>query len=217
MSESIAFVQKGLASTPLIVLNSFGDEWKYIVEALDSLGVTSYSMLAVTSSEWNKDLSPWDADAVFKGEPDFKGGADEYLKRLTEEIIPETINEHGLKPFCTYIAGYSMAGLFALYSLYKTDVFNGAASCSGSLWFPGFRDYVFNNDLIASSSKIYMSLGDRESKTKLIRPSKYFWMARARSKSSASLNTIDFVMGSMWYDSYLAMILSPNSNGSPLS
>ena len=166
MSESIALVQKGLASSPLIVLNSFGDEWKYIVEAFDSLGMTSYSMLAVTCSEWNKDLSPWDADAVFKGEPDFKGGADDYLKRLTEEIIPEAMNEHSLKPSCAYIAGYSMAGLFALYSLYKTDVFNGAASCSGSLWFPGFRDYVFNNDLIASPSKIYMSLGDRESKTK---------------------------------------------------
>ena len=166
MSDSIAFVQKGSTASPLIVLNSFGDEWKHVVEALDSLGVNSYSMLAVTCSEWNKDLSPWDADAVFKGEPDFKGGADEYLKKLTEEIIPGMVKEHGLKPSATYIAGYSMAGLFALYSLYKTDTFNGAASCSGSLWFPGFKDYVFENELAAVPSKIYMSLGDREAKTK---------------------------------------------------
>ena len=166
MSESIAFVQKDSPSSPLIILNSFGDEWKHIAGALDSLGVTSYSMLAVTGSEWNKDLSPWGADAVFKGDPDFTGGADDYLKRLTEEIIPETIKEHGLRPSVTYIAGYSMAGLFALYSLYKTGMFDGAASCSGSLWFPGFKEYVFENDLIASPSKIYMSLGDREAKTK---------------------------------------------------
>jgi len=166
MSDSIAFVQKGSPASPLIVLNSFGDEWKHIVEALDSLGVTSYSMLAVTCSEWNKDLSPWNADAVFKGEPDFKGGADEYLKRLTDEILPYAIKEHDMEPSVTYIAGYSMAGLFALYSLYKTDVFNGAASCSGSLWFPGFKDFVFENDLAASPLKIYMSLGDREAKTK---------------------------------------------------
>ncbi|MBO7530419.1 MAG: alpha/beta hydrolase, partial [Lachnospiraceae bacterium] len=166
MSESIAFVQKDSPSSPLIVLNSFGDEWKHIAGALDSLGVTSYSMLAVTGSEWNKDLSPWDAAAVFKGEPDFTGGADDYLKRLTEEIVPGAINEHGLKPSATYIAGYSMAGLFALYSLYKTGMFDGAASCSGSLWFPGFKEYVFENDLIASPSKIYMSLSDREAKTK---------------------------------------------------
>lgn len=166
MSEAITFVQNGTSSSPLIVLNSFGDEWKHIVEALDSLDVTSYSMLAVTCSEWNKDLSPWDADAVFKGEPDFKGGADDYLMKLTEEIIPGTIKEHGLEPSVTYVAGYSMAGLFALYSLYITDVFNGAASCSGSLWFPGFREFVFEKDFAASPSKIYMSLGDREAKTK---------------------------------------------------
>lgn len=35
------------------------------------------------------------------------------------------------------IAGYSLAGLFALYALYKTDVFTRVASMSGSLWFPG--------------------------------------------------------------------------------
>ena len=166
MSDSIAFVQKGSPASPLIVLNSFGNEWKHIVEVLDSLGVSSYSMLAVTCSEWNKDLSPWDADAVFKGEPDFKGGADDHLKKLTEEIMPDAIKEHGLKPSATYIAGYSMAGLFALYSLYRSDAFHGAASCSGSLWFPGFRDYVFENDFAASPTKIYMSLGDREAKTK---------------------------------------------------
>ena len=166
MSDSIAFVQKGTPASPLIVLNSFGDEWKHIVEVLDSLGVSSYSMLAVTCSEWNKELSPWNADAVFKGEPDFKGGADEYLKRLTDEILPHAIKEHDMEPSATYIAGYSMAGLFALYSLYKTDVFNGAASCSGSLWFPGFKDFVFENDFAASPLKIYMSLGDREAKTK---------------------------------------------------
>ena len=119
MSDSIAFVQKGSTASPLIVLNSFGDEWKHIIEALDSLDETSYSMLAVTCSEWNKDLSPWDADAVFKGEPDFKGGADDYLKKLTEEILPDAIKEHDLKPSATYVAGYSMAGLFSLYSLYK--------------------------------------------------------------------------------------------------
>ena len=166
MSDTIAFVQNGSESSPLIVMNSFGDEWKHVAEALDSLAVQPYSLLAVTCSEWNKDLAPWKADAVFKGEPGFEGGADLYLKRLTEEIIPEAVKEHGLKPSGTYIAGYSMAGLFALYSLYKTGVFEGAASCSGSLWFPGFKEFAFENAFVLSPSKIYMSLGDREAKTK---------------------------------------------------
>ena len=33
--------------------------------------------------------------------------------------------------------------LFALYTLYQADVFSRAACISGSLWFPGFREYVF--------------------------------------------------------------------------
>ena len=166
MSDTVSFVQKGSEISPLIVMNSFGDEWKHVAEALDTLDVQAYSMLAVTCREWNKDLAPWKADAVFKGEPDFDGGADGYLQKITEEILPEAIKEHGLQPSATYIAGYSMAGLFALYSLYKTDVFDGAASCSGSLWFPGFKEFALENEFVSHPSKIYMSLGDRESKTK---------------------------------------------------
>ena len=59
-----------------------------------------------------------------------------------------------------------MAGLFALYSLYKTDMFAGAASCSGSLWFPGFKEFVSDNSFAGTPSKIYLSLGDREGLTK---------------------------------------------------
>ena len=166
MSEAAVYIHKGSSASPLVVMNSFGDEWKQVAEVLEQLEVRDYSMLAVTCSEWNKDLAPWKASAVFKGEADFEGGADEYLNMLTGEIIPETIKEHDLKPSAIFIAGYSMAGLFALYSIYKTDVFDGAASCSGSLWFPGFKEFVLDNDPAVSTSKIYMSLGDREANTK---------------------------------------------------
>lgn len=166
MSESVVVITKGSKSSPLVVLNSFGDEWKQVASSLDFLGVTSYSLLAVSGFEWNRDLAPWKADAVFKGESDFEGGADQYLERLTGEIIPSAAREHSLEPCATYIAGYSMAGLFALYSLYKTDCFSGAASCSGSLWFPGFREFALDHEFMSQPSKIYMSLGDREAKTK---------------------------------------------------
>ena len=53
-----------------------------------------------------------------------------------------------------------------MYSLYKTDRFAGAASCSGSLWFPGFPEYVHEHGFASSLAKIYLSLGDREAKTK---------------------------------------------------
>ncbi|MCR4556662.1 MAG: alpha/beta hydrolase [Saccharofermentans sp.] len=154
--------------SPLIVLNSFSDEWNSVVESLDSLGVSSYSLLVITDLDWNNALSPWKADAVFKGEPSFEGYADEYIRLLTQETIPESIKANGLSPVSTYIAGYSMAGLFALYCLYKTDLFDGAASCSGSLWFPGFTEYAISEPFLRENPRVYLSLGDRESKTKNI-------------------------------------------------
>lgn len=166
MNTHSVTVVKGDPESQLIVLNSFGDEWKKTEEALTSLGRPSHSLLAVTDMEWEKDLSPWKAAAVFKGEKDFTGGADQYIEVLTKKIIPEAVKANGLNPKAVYICGYSMAGLFALYSLYKTDMFAGAASCSGSLWFPGFKEFVSDNSFAGTPSKIYLSLGDREGLTK---------------------------------------------------
>ena len=64
------------------------------------------------------------------------------------------------------IAGYSLAGLFALYALYQTDVFERAASMSGSLWFPDFKEYVFSHEMKRKPDKLYLSLGDKEAKTR---------------------------------------------------
>ena len=166
MSKYSVRVVKGKPEAPLIVLNSFGDEWKKTVDALDAMEPPSYSLIAVTDIDWNKDLSPWKADAVFKGESGFAGGADQYLEILVKDIVPEAVGSNGLVPSAKFICGYSMAGLFALYSLYKTDVFSGAASCSGSLWFPGFREFISETGFASLPSKIYLSLGEREALTK---------------------------------------------------
>lgn len=61
--------------------------------------------------------------------------------------------------------GYSLAGLFAVYSLYRTDIFSRAASMSGSLWFPGIVDYINTHDMMAHPECVYFSLGNKECKT----------------------------------------------------
>ena len=63
-----------------------------------------------------------------------------------------------------YIGGYSLAGLFALWAAYQTDIFEGVAAASPSIWFPGFVDYMEKSDLKAS--KVYLSLGDKEEKVR---------------------------------------------------
>ena len=69
-------------------------------------------------------------------------------------------------PRFTGIAGYSLAGLFALYALYRCDAFDRAASMSGSLWFPGFADFAASHEMKKRPEKLYLSLGDKEAKTR---------------------------------------------------
>ena len=64
------------------------------------------------------------------------------------------------------IAGYSLAGLFALYSLFRTDAFSRCASVSGSLWYPGFSSFAAQHEMMVSPQCIYFSLGDRECRTR---------------------------------------------------
>ena len=59
-----------------------------------------------------------------------------------------------------------MAGLFAVYSLFKTGAFTRAASVSGSLWYPGFLEYAASHDTAAAAERVYFSLGTRERRTK---------------------------------------------------
>ena len=63
-----------------------------------------------------------------------------------------------------YIGGYSLAGLFALWAATRTDRFAGIAAASPSVWFPGFTDYLRANPV--RSGAVYLSLGDREEKTR---------------------------------------------------
>lgn len=37
---------------------------------------------------------------------------------------------------------------------------------SGSLWFPGFKEYVFSHEMKSTLEHLYLSLGDKECKTR---------------------------------------------------
>ncbi|MGX8698516.1 MAG: alpha/beta hydrolase-fold protein, partial [bacterium] len=66
---------------------------------------------------------------------------------------------------CRYVlGGYSLAGLFALWTATRTEVFSGIAAASPSVWFPGFTEYLKTHPLRAG--RVYLSLGDREERTK---------------------------------------------------
>lgn len=114
-----------------------------------------FRFIATKVENWNDDLSPWKAPAVFKTE-DFCGGASKTL----ENIIALCADKNRKY----YIGGYSLAGLFALWVACQTDIFSGVAAASPSVWFPGFIDYMKTYKM--KSQNVYLSLGDREEKTR---------------------------------------------------
>lgn len=92
--------------------------------------------------------------------------ADDYLRPLTEESITTAKKKIPGVPFWRGIAGYSLAELFALYAIYRTGLFSRVGSMSGSLWFPGMKEYIFSHKPKRRPDCIYFSLGDKESKTR---------------------------------------------------
>ena len=149
---------------PVLYLHTVEDDGGAVYEAVQARTGMDFSLVAVSRLDWNADLSPWAAPAVFaKGAP-FFGGADAYLSLLLEKIVPQA---ESLLPPVSWrgIAGYSLAGLFAVYVLYHTDFFEIAASVSGSLWFPGIQDYIFSHEFLQKPRRLYFSLGNKESET----------------------------------------------------
>ena len=120
------------------------------------------ALAAISGVDWNRDLSPWPAPKVFRGGEDFGGEGPAFLDMMTEQIVPLVEAQLGFAPVYRTIAGYSLAGLFALWSVFQTDVFDGAASVSGSLWFDGFINYMNSSVPPNGLRQIYLSLGDKE-------------------------------------------------------
>lgn len=136
----------------LVVFITENEENEELIQALP------FSFLMVSSHDWNRELSPWPAKKVFKGGGDFQGEADSFLNDLLKNDVLQQKWSHRI------LCGYSLAGLFAVYACTKTDLFDGCASVSGSLWFPDFIEYLKKNPVHAKN--VYLSLGDLEKNSK---------------------------------------------------
>lgn len=154
------------AGSPLVIFNAFEDEGAAVHAELETLTTADFSFATINITDWNADLSPWVIPPVFRNDEPFTGGADAYLETLTVKIIPEIIGELGSEPTYIALTGYSLAGLFAVYAMFRTKMFSRIASASGSLWYPGFIDYAKSHKLAALPQKLYLSLGNREARTR---------------------------------------------------
>ena len=137
------------------------NEVKHIEENTDR----NFSLVAFKIEDWNSELTPWEMP-LLRGKGNFGDGATRTLEFIKNDLIPavsEYINIEN-KEIKYILGGYSLAGLFSLWSGYQTDIFEGIAAVSPSVWYKRWIEYVGAGKPL--SEKIYLSLGDTEEKTK---------------------------------------------------
>ena len=153
------------------------------------------SLVNVGADLWEENFSPWCAPRVFAKGPNFGDGAQKTLDTLINQVIPWAESELTESPAYRVLVGYSLAGLFSLWTGVSQQVacgcqpgtattpqlsgpgapyvdasvatFQRIGAVSGSFWFPGLLDYVDQqlNGGVVGLTHAYLSLGDREART----------------------------------------------------
>ena len=127
-------------------------------------GNHKFLFAAIPVTNWSEELSPWEAPAVW-GKQGFGGNAMDTLHFLTEQVILTLKQQFDLPENIKIIlGGYSLAGLFALWASTQTDLFYGIAAASPSVWFPGWMKFEQQHPI--QTQHVYLSLGDKEERTK---------------------------------------------------
>lgn len=135
------------------------------VEVIKSMTKKPFSLVALLIDEWQHELTPWGAPPVF-GKVPFGDGANETLMFILKKLLPTLATDgvYDAKTMRLVLGGYSLAGLFALWTAYQTDKFEGVVAASPSVWYPKWLDYASEKRPFVNS--IYLSLGDKEEKAK---------------------------------------------------
>lgn len=166
--QKTCYIEQNGSGGPIILWGMYPHRGNEIAHMWDCLMETvndqDFLFCAFQVKDWNGDFSPWKSPAAF-GDDDFKGNGPKTLQWLMNDLIPKLKADYGVDREI-YLIGYSLAGLFALWTAYETDIFSAIASCSGSLWFEQWDEYVLHHQ-IKHESNIYLSLGGKEEKQRI--------------------------------------------------
>lgn len=151
------------ASVPIVYSIDYHENGRLLMDAFKQVGCEQYNLVTVSGLDWNQELSPWPAGTVVSKDDSFTGQAEPWLSLLTGDVVPQVERTLAVRPAWRCLAGYSMAGLFALWAAHHTDLFSGIVSASGSMWYPGWMEYVQEHRLSPGVTAVYLSVGDKES------------------------------------------------------
>ena len=150
-------------SVPLVYSIDYHENGQLLIAAAAQLGIDGFNLVTISGLHWNQELSPWPIETVVSKDDRFTGGADDLLALLTTEIVPQIEELLDEPPTWRCLAGYSMGGLFATYSSHRSALFTRILSASGSMWYPGWLEYVSEHDFAGPVAGVYLSVGDKES------------------------------------------------------
>ena len=152
----------------IVYLHVYDGDGLDVLSECQRIGCPPFALVAIKPACWNDNLTPWECPGLFADDVPFAGRAQDQLRLLEEEIIPQVEREYG-KPnsprICRTVAGYSLAGLFATWTALNTSAFSRNASASGSLWYPDFAHFATETPLACPIDCAYFSLGSKEAKT----------------------------------------------------
>ena len=82
-----------------------------------------FSLISFKIEDWNNELSPWEAPPAFRNKS-FGSGAKDTLEFIEGRLITTVKEKYNLDDNIKFIlGGYSLAGLFSLWSAYKSNHF----------------------------------------------------------------------------------------------
>lgn len=152
----------------IVYLHVYDGNGLDVLSECQRIGCPPFALVAIKPACWNDNLTPWKCPGLFADDAPFAGRAQDQLRLLEEEIIPQVERECG-KPnsprICRTVAGYSLAGLFATWTALNSSAFSRIASASGSLWYPDFAHFATETPLACPIDCAYFSLGSKEAKT----------------------------------------------------
>lgn len=150
-------------SAPLVYSIDYHENGQLLLEACKQVDCSGFNLVTISGLHWNQELSPWAVETVVSRDDRFTGGAPELLPLLTGEVVPQVERLLDSPPAWRCLAGYSLAGLFAVWTAFQVDLFTRILSASGSMWYPGWLEYAHEHQLAAPLQGAYLSVGEQES------------------------------------------------------
>lgn len=148
-----------------ILVQTLGNHERGIFDStVDLIAKTTgvpFVLAAFQVFDWDLDLTPWHDDAINR-KPEVGTRTFDTLRYVTVSLLPALEAEYGNLP--VILGGYSLGGLFALWSSSQTDRFAAIAAASPSLWIRDWLDYAQAHPV--KTAKVYLSLGDQEEHVK---------------------------------------------------